>query len=691
MYFEKRADPIPLPPKPYVLSPSGSFDGNDGKWSTFFVNIGDGGTGNGQNFKVLISTSSPLTLVPQQTEWCDEDCAKNRGMLLFNGEQPLGLEQSQYWKTAGLYDIPLPYWWTNDMATNSTDTLGGVWGSENLGMGESSPQSPILQEQYVVKYTFEEFFLGSLGLAVGEVGPPGGSKPNFVNNFYKPGNQIASTSYGYTAGAYYRNNGRGVLGNLVLGGYDKSRLTAQGISIRMPSEKNNTLVVGIQSILYAPDQDVEANTFSFTRGGFEANIDSTLPYLILPDDICDQFQQRFQLQFDEDRRLYTVNASAHEWNLQQNATVSLKIGAGPRDSDIFTTVVLPYAAFDQQISFPITDQATQYFPIRKSDNGMYVLGRTFLQEAYIIVDYERANFTVAPAQFSEPMLDESLVTIFNKTYVGITPEGSPGSGLSAGAIAGIVVGIVLAFIIAGLGAFFWWKKRRDAKKNDLLQYEKPSEIDTVSAGNEVKYRRVSELTGSEAPQSPKTSTTGYYTNDHKSIPPISEMSPESPPAELYSPPPDVVNKDNSHDYFGVTLAELPGDEGRYQNAGQNPDVGRPLHGRGPSDASLPTNIDEVLASKQKTSPKATKEKLQLAAEPGDATTADESTKSKAAVGFENDEQEQIFPPERRPSHARGLSDTTVQSDSTAVSQPTPEELERWARSVDDGPTRPLSP
>jgi hypothetical protein len=45
--------------------------------------------------------------------------------------------------------------------------------------------------------------------------------------------------------------------------------------------------------------------------------------------------------------------------------------------------------------------------------------------------------------------------------------------------------------------------------------------------------------------------------------------------------------------------------------------------------------------------------------------------------------------ERRPSHARGASDTTIQSDTTAVSQPTPEEIENWAMGVGE-PRRPLS-
>ena len=62
---------------------------------------------------------------------------------------------------------------------------------------------------------------------------------------------------------------------------------------------------------------------------------------------------------------------------------------------------MPYAAFDLNASWPIYDNATSYFPIRRSPsddhNALHILGRTFLQEAYIIADFDRQNFTIADA------------------------------------------------------------------------------------------------------------------------------------------------------------------------------------------------------------------------------------------------------------------------------------------------------
>jgi hypothetical protein len=66
--------------------------------------------------------------------------------------------------------------------------------------------------------------------------------------------------------------------------------------------------------------------------------------------------------------------------------------------------------------------------------------------------------------------------------------------------------------------------------------ELPHEIDASFAGAEVKYRRVSELTGSESPLSPSSSSVRYCNHNH--APPISQISPDHMPGELYSPPSD---------------------------------------------------------------------------------------------------------------------------------------------------------
>ncbi|CAI6300586.1 unnamed protein product [Periconia digitata] len=687
----KRQEKVPTP---YVLNPTGEFDGNDGRWSSFYVNIGDGeGTGQGQNFKVLISTSSPLTLVPNKASWCNQECAAKRGVQIFDGSQSEGFDwqKSQSWQDAGIYEVPLPHWWAQS-------PLNATYGSEAVGLGESSKDSLVMATQYVARYDFQDFFMGSLGLSQTDVKTGSGSQPPLLVNladFY----QIPSISYAYGAGASYRNSHKGIPGNLVLGGYDQSRFNpSKALGLTMPSEKNNTLIVGVSSMLYKPDANVESNTFSLTSEskGFQATIDSTLPYLVLPDKVCDSLVERFGLEFDNKTELYTVSSESQQKNEQQNATISFKITKDAQDSNTFTTIDLRYDAFNLEASYPLTNNSdsTRYFPIKKSTNGMFVLGRAFLQESYLIVDYERTNFTIAPAVYSDPMPEQQLMPIWNKTYTPTTLTPTPipqesSEGLSPGAIAGIVVGIVVAFLLAALGYFLWWRKRRAAQAAPPYT-EKSPEMNTETAGSEVKSHRISEL-DSEPPNSPKPSLGGYYDREIKDIspfPPISEM--ESPPAELYSPP-LVASTPRSEaegsDYFisgtkirrhgrdssgnitpasGSGVAELPGDDGKYQVGGLHFD---PIASPKLSPAQSNTKIDEVVARNE----------------------ASPERKANLADVKEEYEGKDGAPLERRPSaHQRGLSDTTVQSDDTAVSAMTPDEMERWALGNDNSPTRPLS-
>jgi hypothetical protein len=210
MSLRRRANatPLPLPPKPLVLAPSGTYDGDDGKWSTFTINIAGDGDGKGQNFKVLISTSSPITLVPGQTEWCGtEECAKRRGV---EDDQSLELDMSSSdtYRTIGTYDLPITgnFWYSRDLlAPTSNGTVNGIWGLTNVGLGGASKQSQTIADQYVAVEYFKDFFLGSLGLSIGSIKPEGTAKSSFLYGLaYGENSPVASPSYGFTAGASYR-------------------------------------------------------------------------------------------------------------------------------------------------------------------------------------------------------------------------------------------------------------------------------------------------------------------------------------------------------------------------------------------------------------------------------------------------------------------------------------------------------
>lgn len=704
MWLQRRADDPSESriPKPISVEPTGKWDGSDGKWSSFLINVGDYSDdrdqqGHGQNFRVLISTSVAVTQVPLKSWWCnddDGDCAERRGLEIFEGQTVFGLnvtddsEHPERWVDEGPSYLPLPKWWSNNMGPQVNVSSG--FAVVGLGPSSNLPTAYGFREQRVMATTSKDLFIGALGLENTPVENNGNAKPAFID-IIKQLKHTPSESYGYTAGAYYRNQ---VLGSLVLGGYDKSRC-APGIEYQMAaSGKDHTLQVRVGTIGYKPE---DSNDFNLALSGFDAIIDSTLPYLWLPDDACDRFRDRFRLTYDEERNLYTINETDHIYNKNQGGKINFNLNSREEGETAQTTISFPYDAFALEGNYPLFNETTLYFPIRKSANRTYVLGRTFLQEAYIIVDYERGNYTVAPAVFSNPMPEPEIVAIYTKDFVPAPPK-SGSKGISPGVIAGIVVGVVIVLSVMAVLAFIFWRRRRRAKEVN----ENAQEIDTTLAGEQFKHRRVSELE-SDPPYSPKGSICGYYDRDAKDInqiPTINEM--ESPPAELYSPLPEGMEgtpKSERSGYFtkfkrrGATresstgrstptspgienLAELPGDDVHFEVDGQRfekvesangPPKTKMPHNRDRSDVSIPSNMDEVISG---------------------STPIPETHERASEDGAEKLHES---PTEKRPSHTRGLSDMTTMSESTAVSEPTPEEEERWARERQIGePRRPLS-
>jgi hypothetical protein len=188
------------------------------------------------------------------------------------------------------------------------------------------------------------------------------------------------------------------------------------------------LTLGVQSITSTSTLKGDLN---LTSKAYLAAIDSTVTQLWLPNDVCDQFVQAFDLKYDKDTDLFLVDESTRQ-NLQKlNPQLSFRLGnnLGDFKSEDTVTIVLPYAAFDLQASYPLYDKPTSYFPIRRALNtDTYTLGRAFLQEAYLIVDYGKESFSVNQAVYSDPVPDPDIVAI----RPGIFSSGGNNSSVDAG-------------------------------------------------------------------------------------------------------------------------------------------------------------------------------------------------------------------------------------------------------------------
>jgi hypothetical protein len=195
-------------PQPYVVPASNRFDGNDGSWSTFMINVGNPG----QNFRVLASTSGSTTWVPVP-EGCSpadpDNCPGLRGVEPFGGAKSSGYDatKSSSSKLIGLYEMQLgSVDIVNSYGKNFSDH-GAQYGYDTIGLGPSSASSLQLSPEVVGGVADKAFFLGGFGLSLNPNNFGSGALSPFLsllpNSTYLP---IPSLSYGYTAGASYRKS-----------------------------------------------------------------------------------------------------------------------------------------------------------------------------------------------------------------------------------------------------------------------------------------------------------------------------------------------------------------------------------------------------------------------------------------------------------------------------------------------------
>jgi len=210
-------------------------------------------------------------------------------------------------------------------------------------------------------------------------------------------------------------------------------------------------------------------------------IDSTTPYLWLPESACLQFEKAFGLTYDENFQLYTfgTNFSQHETLVNWNMTFHFTI-ADTSASDKTVILSLPYKAFDLRLSYPFagvnaTDGPVNYFPLRKASNStQFTIGRSFLQESYLMVDYERHNFSLYQANFPKDPLNSNSFNLrditrpSNSTMAG--PQITQKPMLGKGEIVGVTIGAVVAIILLVVIGVLFVRIHRDRRNKKYIKH-----------------------------------------------------------------------------------------------------------------------------------------------------------------------------------------------------------------------------
>lgn len=359
-----------------ALSIPSSLDwlGSDGNWSTFAIQLGDPP----QTLKILPSTSSSGLWVVDESG-CDGSPLSNCPSLRGNLFTPNKSHTFQNITSGGTSIYQLPY---SDFQLGLGYNGNAIVGLENATLGALGSGAPQLSAQFIAAYVSQPPFLGLLGLSnySSHVDSSTDAYDTLIQTLRKQG-QIPSSYLAYNAGAIYRK----LAGSLTLGGYDAIRGNENKVlEVPLGADSSRDIIVTILDIILRDQSGTTLDGGSATVSS-SAVIDSLVPEIWLPAATCLLFESAFGLQWNDTAGYYLVNDTQHERLLQQNTSVTFTLGANASSTSTID-IVLPYAAFDMQLSWPLAnitdDSSKRYFPLKRAVNpSEYTLGRTFLQEA----------------------------------------------------------------------------------------------------------------------------------------------------------------------------------------------------------------------------------------------------------------------------------------------------------------------
>lgn len=247
---------------------------------------------------------------------------------------------------------------------------------------------------------------------------------------------------------------------MIFGGYDTSRFTPNAATFTLAGDIDRDIVVAIQSITFSG-----TTQSSLLSSPIFAFIESTDTNLWLPAAACQSFEKAFGLLKDNNTGLYLINNTHYAQLQTENPQVTFALANGLSGGQT-VNIVLPFSAFALSASYPLTPNSTYYFPLKVAANDtQYTLGRTFLQEAYLTVDYERGNFSISQCLWNDGAPSEIAAIISSSYTTNFSSTASPGkksssTSVSPAVVAGVVVGVIAIIAVCVLGVLVVRRKKR---------------------------------------------------------------------------------------------------------------------------------------------------------------------------------------------------------------------------------------
>ncbi|KAF2476329.1 acid protease [Lindgomyces ingoldianus] len=461
--------------KPISIPPSQYWDGKDGPWSTFRIEVGTPP----QQLRVIPASdqSSSWLILPEACgDGSEENCSANRGTAFLRNK-------SSTYKESGQFEL-------NTFLEERVGLTaeGGLYGNDTLSLGWTGDGMPTLKQQVIAGILTTNFYLGSLALNPRPMNLTDYNNPipSLMQSLRNMSTPIPSTSWSYTAGSH--NLAPKVFGSLVLGGYDSTRFKSNDVVFPFGADISLDFQVAIQSVT------TNATDKPLLGTGIIAYIDTLVADIWLPADACQLFEQAFGLVWDNSTQLYLLNDTLHKSLLAKNPTVSFKVG--PQVNGQSVTIDMPYWNFYQTATTSyLGNSSSLYFPLKRAANdSQYILGRTFLQSAYLSADYERNTFNLSQALYPTTATSPNIVAILpplnEKSPGGNGGTSQSKSGLSTGAIAGIAVGGAAVLAIVATAIFILYRRKKRTEKDETHELDDTDAQNTMAhevPGDGIKY------------------------------------------------------------------------------------------------------------------------------------------------------------------------------------------------------------
>ncbi|RDL30347.1 Acid protease [Venustampulla echinocandica] len=466
------------------VTPSTNWFGDDGTWSAISIRVGTPP----QWVDVMVNTVSSETWVVGPA-----GCVDNNALCISSRGEIFDMKKSSTWQDEGFFNLGIDSRFGGSAYAN--------YGLDDLAFGSTGV---VLPSAIIGSINATSFLLGMFGLGV----VPGNFKNitslPAISGLVEKNGAIPSHSYGYTAGATYQQ--KGVPNSLTLGGFDANRFVPHNVSFNLNPSQNPQASISYISVVSAGSSNNWTSPVQLLSAAdrVSAIIDSTTPYLWLPPSVCDRFAQTLGLSYNSSLELYTFDGNSSQHDVLQKSQLSFTfslsdISASPEAVNI----TLPYAAFDLKLTFPFPalnttygapDSSKNYFPLKRAVNeAQYTIGRAFLQEAYLITDYERNKFSIHQAiHTTNPIGDTNIVAITrpsDSSFSSPKVDEKSSSKLATGAIVGIAIGSCAAIALATILAFYFRHQKQAKAKAAAADDEKPEAPQPKSFLDRFRRRR----------------------------------------------------------------------------------------------------------------------------------------------------------------------------------------------------------